>query len=617
MKRAHEEEMSRAAWTWAAALLALGALAWFASSRLGEARASVADDAYITYRYGRHVAEGRGLVYNTNDDEPTPGASSLLHVLFAAAFHAAGIDPLLGSRALCLLALLSVPFAIAWAARRVRAPPGAGLAAGVFVGLGLAFVSETADHLAEGMETLLFFALHAWVAAWAVRVAVGAPAGEAPSTTARAWVRGAGGALLLLAFSLARPEGFLLAGATLVAAFLAATILREPSAGEPSSLRRAVRAVGPGAAIWTLLLVGFVAWKLATFGRLPSNPYYVKTHNAIFGGEAVALPGLRTTLRFFALRALPLLGLVAAGAAAVRAPRRTVLAAAVLLAPSLGMAVGYARVIHEMAGGFRYEYPLLAPLLVTAGLVLAAAARRSPYALLAPALGLGVAAPLLFAPSDARAPDWLVAPTYSATRWTSWRNDDVAHARLGLDLAETGLESEATVLLSGAGMVPYFSRFRAIDWIGLNDNRLCGREALTLDEVWEYLEAQEPDVVFSIFPPASPGAARPADDPVFALPLVQGILDGMGSALFRFWERDKLGAMFHREMRYVRDHCEFGAAYRLGRAWGGDWWILAYVRTDSPHREALQRVFAASRRADGESDLSATYGVDPRALGRP
>ncbi len=636
---------TRAAWAWAVALPALAGLAWLAACLLGEERATPADDAYITYVYGRNVAEGHGLVYNATDAEPTSGASSLLHVALAALLHAGGVDPLLGSRALCLLAFLSIPLAVAWAARALRSGPddgartplGVGLAAGACVGLGLAFLEETAGHLADGMETMLFAGLHAWVAAWAVRAALHGAAGDGPSPGARAWVRGAGGAALLAAFSLARPEGFPLAGATLVAAGLAAALLGAGSGGQDSSgpgtdegpARRALRAVGPAGALWLVVLAGYAVWKLATFGRLPSNPYYVKTHNAIFGGDAVALPGLRTTVRFFGLRALPLLGLVAAAAAfasrrdpgrepeRARTPGRVLLAAAVLLAPSLGMAAAYARVIHEMAGGFRYEYPLLVPLAVAGGLALVALARRAPAAMLVPGLGLGLAAPLLFAPADARFPDWLSAPGYSALRWTSFRNTELAHARLGLDLRDTGLGQDATILLSGAGMVPYFSRFRAIDWVGLNDNRLCGREALSIDEVWDYLEAQEPDLVFSIFPPASPGATGPDDDPVFANPLIQATLDGRASALFRYWDRDRLAEMFHREMRTVRDTCEFGAAYRLGDGWGTPWWILVYVRRDSPHRDALLERFATSGRADRDGDLAATYGLDPRALGRP
>jgi hypothetical protein len=165
--------------------------------------------------------------------------------------------------------------------------------------------------------------------------------------------------------------------------------------------------------------------------------------------------------------------------------------------------------------------------------------------------------------------------------------------------------------------VPWHSRLRSIDWVGLNDEHLAGREALTLDDVWRYIDGERPDLVMSILPPAAGDGADRAGDANFASANVQRTLGGRGSALFEHWDRERVAEMFWREMRYVRAGYEFGACYKLGTAWGDEWWVFAYVRRDSPQRARIQAVFASSTRADRASDLSKTFPFDPRNLRGP
>ena len=53
----------------------------------------VADDAYITYIYGRNVTEGHGLRYDAADAETTAGASNPMHTCLSAVFHQTGLGP--------------------------------------------------------------------------------------------------------------------------------------------------------------------------------------------------------------------------------------------------------------------------------------------------------------------------------------------------------------------------------------------------------------------------------------------------------------------------------------------------------------------------------------------
>jgi hypothetical protein len=586
---------------WALAAFAFVLAAWLIACLVNADRDRTYDDSYITYLYGRNLAEGHGLRYNPTDAEPTSGTSSLLHVLVSAAAIRAGLEPLFVTRALAIASLFAMAIAFgAVGSRLARVPLPAGWLAGIVVVALWGMLPDTRIHLGTGMETLHFTALHGLLAAWAVMTIA---RDGAPRSCGLAFA----GALAILAIVLARPEGVWLAAAYVGAIAL----LRALDVGA----RRAVVAALPMGA-WTLAVFGaFVAWHCAYFGHCVPNTYYVKAANALFGSDGSLLPGLETTLRFAAVRWFPLAGIAFGLAVVVGAPRAALRTGAVLALPSLLLIALYARAIHEMTGGFRFEYPMLAPpvlALVVAACALRAASAPRFYGALSIA---GVALPLLAAPTPAPFWHWLAHPRSSAIAWLPpYEPTQFALARAGLDLGESGLGQEATILVSAAGRVPYYSRFRAVDLIGLNDNRLCGREPMTIEEMWRYVEAQEPDAVMSILPPAAPGSTDPAHDPNFQSASVQRTLSGRGSALFEHWNRARVAESFWREMRWIRDHCEFGAAYKLGDAWGSDWAVLLYVRRDSPHRDRIVEALARGGRGNPDIELSRVFPFDPRAL---
>jgi len=594
----HRNESSTGWRTWAAVIALAGFIAWLLACVLNAGRDGVADDAFITFTYARNLAEGFGLRYNATDAAPTSGASSLLHAFFAAAAIRAGADPLIATRALSLAAfvLLGAAFG-ASAARAVRIPIGVGCLAGLATCGVWGLMSESVTHLTSGMETMLFTLAHGLVACWALLAA----------TQHKRWLAWAGLAPLTMLL-MTRPEGGMLALAYVAVVALA----RGDDLGFVGALRGQ-------AALFVAVLAAIVAlavWHVSYFGHLYPNAYHVKVDNAIFGSSGAWLPGVDTTARFVFARWLPLAGIVAALAVVVHTPRSVVRRALWLLAPSTLVALGYSRAIHEMAAGLRYEFPMLAPLWLALVVGLCALYERAPKRFYA-TLWLGaLGAPLLAGPVSPPAFIWLQHPRSVATTWLSETPKSNALARLGLDLAETGLGQDASILLSGAGQVPYYSRWRAIDWIGLNHNEFSGRDALTIEELWREIDALAPDACFSILPPASPGALSPQDDPNWNCANVQRTLGGRGSALFEHWNATRLRESFWREMKWIRDHCEFAGAYKLGQAWGDDWWVLVYVRRDSSHRERVLETLSRSARVDRESDLGATFPFDPRRLGQ-
>ena len=575
-------------------LLALGGLAWFLACALSEFRDRAWDDAFITYDYARCLAEGKGVRFNASDPDPTDGASSLLHVGLAAAAIRLGLDPLVSTRALSLVLFLAAPFILALVvARLVSVSFGVGLlcAAAAWIGLGL--TSETSWHLAGGMDTILFLFVNVAATSWAVLFA---SAPSRPGLTATVL-----GPILLTLLTAARPEGLVLA-----ASLLALVPILRWSLQAPAQSRFGSRLAWVAIA-FVLIAGGLLAWKAWYFGHFLPNAYYVKSRNAIFGSSGSLLPGWMQVTKFLVLWYAPLVILISGWAKLLGVPARIQRVAALVLLPSTAIVLLYARAIHESAGGYRYEYFCLAVLYGCLAALLGAQWKRSPSAF-GWILVFGASlVPALELPQLER---FLRAPFATATLWVRHEFAGDALGRLGRDLGETHLGQNATILLSGAGQVPYFSRFRAIDWIGLNTTELSGRYERSLDQVWEYIDARRPDVVYSFLPPASPGVHSRREDPGFSSPSVQRSLAGRASVLFRYWKRDRVEEMFFREMVYLRDHYEFGAAYALD----DDWALMAYVRRDSPNRAVLEEALGNSPRSDRQMDLKKFYSVDPRAL---
>jgi hypothetical protein len=584
----------------ALAIVLLGLSAWLGACMQGSDRQKVADDAYITFTYARNWVEGHGLRFNPSDESATPGCSTELHLLASAAAIRAGLDPLVATRGLSLLGILGlgVMFGLA-AARSLRVSPALGLMAGAAGAWALLLLPETVVHLSSGMETLLFALAHAAVFTWVALAA----AAEKPPGALRLLI----GAPVFAALVSCRPEGWMLA--VLYAAALA--VARYPRDGALSAVRDARSTL----ALVLAVVAGYFVWRWSSFGSLLANPYYVKSSNAIFGSSGALLPGLAEVFRFAVLRLLPAAVLAGLLGSYLRLESRVWLPLAALLAPSVCVLLLYTRVIHEMAGGFRYEYPMLVPWIGVGVAGLAALSLRSRRSLMAAWFAVVFVVPAFAASARPRVWDYAQHLRSSAVGWLSTRPADNALSRAGRDLEDSGLGEQATVLLSAAGQIPWYSRLRAIDWVGLNNTHLSGREALTLEQVWQYIGAQNPDLVQSILPPAAQPELGRELDPNFRSENVRITLGGRGSGLFEHWNQERLRAMFWSEMTFVRENCVFGACYKLGDAWGDDWWVFLYVRKDSPHKDRLLDVLRRSTRTDKSSDLGRVFAFDPRRLG--
>ena len=133
------------------ALALAAALAAYAA--LAARFAFVCDDAYISFRYARHLAQGLGLRFNAGEAPPVEGYSNLLWTLAIAAAERAGIAPELASNALSASAgALLVALATRLAQRRLALGRAATAATALF----LATLPPVALWATGGLETMAF-----------------------------------------------------------------------------------------------------------------------------------------------------------------------------------------------------------------------------------------------------------------------------------------------------------------------------------------------------------------------------------------------------------------------------------------------------------------------------
>lgn len=230
------------------------------------------DDAFITAKYARNWAAGRGLCFNPG--EKVEGFSSFLLVAIEAFCARVGVDPSVSMRAvsrgslLVLAGLLGVLF---WRLVVPGSAPIAGIAAGLCAS-NPALVAWSAS----GMETVGFSALLL--------------AGIAVAALARRTVHQAASAVLMVLAALLRPEG--------VAYFPLAL-------GAVWCTNRDWRALRPYAGILAVGCGAFLVWRCAYFGEVLPMPFFAKLD---FGSVALVRRGLVYVGAFAAACPLLLLG---------------------------------------------------------------------------------------------------------------------------------------------------------------------------------------------------------------------------------------------------------------------------------------------------------------------
>ncbi len=463
------------------------------------------EDAYITYRYARNLAQGHGLVWNVGED-PVEGSTEFLWaVLLAGSSRLSGQPVEQTARALNLLVGMLAVLALAAAS---FAFSGRRLLPALLATLAFA-AGPLSYHVRAGFATPLFtlLLLLSTVALYALAFL--------PQTHGwRRWsfvVLPATGLLL----GLTRPEGVLFAALTLIAAFW----LVHGQERRGLLVKVLLWLVLPGAV--------YFVWRWRYFGYFLPNTFYVKNAGSLL--HLRYFPDIYELFRFMS----PLLLLVGAGLWLVR-PRDGI-KKLVVLAPAAIFPWSYLLIDQLQNLGKRFQYPVYPIFLFMAAVALGEMGLRASL----PALnrktletwltGLAGAALFLFAPFVALERGTLMvllAGLLAGLRFLEGRQLGVRGTRLALifltgsvalvifmaqssfrlangfyptvfddrEIIGRALAPFAdrgyTVVASEAGWIPYFSGWRAIDPFGLNDEYVT-HHGLDFD----YLDAQHSDVI--------------------------------------------------------------------------------------------------------------------------
>ncbi|HEY0785935.1 MAG TPA: hypothetical protein VGD62_08680, partial [Acidobacteriaceae bacterium] len=406
-------------------------------------------------RYAQHLVEGHGITWNVGE-RPVEGATDFLFlVVLAGWIKGSHLSPIVAGRV--MLAAMHVA-SVAWlyvASRRLfgaHVALAAGLALYLATGPGLLHASNDFSPPFYGLAALM-----AWSVACAALVS--------GPTRRRALLF----ALLALVVGLIRPDGVLLAF------FMTAALVY--------SLRGASRQlVLATVAVFVALGGAYFLWRFHYFGYLLPNPFYKK------GGGHLHPESLRLSISAIFKMLLPALPLFLLGLVAPHARRRTVFA----LIPIVSFGVVWVLLTPENNVDMRFQYVVMPLGLLSVPLVLD---------------GLK---------EQARAMGWRVVP---GQRWTLAMAALVA-CTLPMDVAwwralypadpagsgnydiARGMASFAgrhdTIVLTEAGVIPYFSGWRTIDAWGLNDAVIVhDPRGLT----GEYLAQNHPAVIMFFLAP--------------------------------------------------------------------------------------------------------------------
>jgi hypothetical protein len=377
-------------------------------------RRFVLDDAFITFRYARNLAELGQLTWNPGHD-PVEGYTSFVWVLLHAGAIGLGLDPVVFAKATSLAASLATIGLLVAATRDLPLFARLALVSAVSASPALALLA------AQGMETALAGTL---LLASAILAARALSRRDARSFLG--WYASA------FTAALTRPD-------TLVfgAGCLLGIVLGLPRVG--GSRRRLALCGLP----FALLGGAYLAWRVDHFGHWMPNPFHVKH------GEPSAAYLVSFLVRVLSPYAALALGVAARSRARDREGARPALLGTLFF-------LAYLPAVRPIQGElWRYAFPAFGPFLLVVAAWTKGAALPAWTRL--PLAALFVAWPLQHLPR---------------ADWEARRATPVDRILMGRALA--GLE--ASMYTTESGALAYYSDWTVEDHLGLNSDRLARGE---------------------------------------------------------------------------------------------------------------------------------------------
>jgi len=421
------------------------------------------EDAYIMFRYADHVAQGRGIVFNSMGPH-AEGATDFLWMLMLSALELVGMDVAVAAVVLNALGAALASFVLA------KVVSTAGLAPGLRR-FWLALVTITVPLLSAAMAAYGCFSamLYAGFAVLALHTAVSG------SRRGLMWLPA-----MALGLGLFRPDGVILASGTVVIG-----LVRARSLGMLKNFVLGLAAAGACGAAYFL-------WRYSYFGLMLPLPLYVKSRvgdidklaqlPSLVQAIARAMPGLGANLHWLLIGGVAGSGLVAAVTLWLLYREERSL-------PKLGLralgALPYVLLLGSLTFAYqtqnfhwRFQAPIQLACLYFAFRGVSAVVRRG---LVKPALGTAmVLLSVLIAMS-------------SGFLGIAYQLDPARGGYLNVFAARWGksLKRETRVALTEAGRFPFWSPAQCLDTIGLNSPEAAVRPVTV-----KMLEEFDPQILF-------------------------------------------------------------------------------------------------------------------------
>lgn len=413
------------------------------------------DDAFITFRYAKHVAAGYGATWNVGAD-PVEGFTSMLWMLTTTVPHVLGIDAVSFAKVVGLVAgVLLVNGTYAFG----RQWNGSPVPTTAICSL-LACSPAVAVLTVQGLETPLAMLFVFCSCTLSLLLA-------SSFTDERVLLLGVVTTLGMFT----RPELVVFSGVLLGSLFV--LLYFDDDVG-PHAARKYL-----GYLFVSVFLPGilFVAVRNQYFGHVFPNSFYIKESASLVSSRGVA------TVKSFLLRfVLPGVVAVVGFRAVLRLqPEKRLTNAAPIVASLLAFLPVWFFIDPIQGYLWRFQMPALPAVVV---LVLYLSPRWNPLRGTSTADGLRLVMALLLVAGLVVVP---VTTLSEADRETEIRDPS---DRIEAGKALSTVDGSPTLFVSEAGAVPYYSEWYAVDWLGLNSEYIAHDG---LDR--EFLRKLDPDLV--------------------------------------------------------------------------------------------------------------------------
>lgn len=408
----------------------------FAMVLLAAANAFIQDDAFISLRYASNLALGHGLVWNPGEVPPVEGYTNFLWVMLLSLVELQGLDPVpwsIGLGLFCGAGTLWITFLLAL---RVTGSSAASWLAVYLLGINYTF----SCYMTGGLETSLQTLLVTLAVFWSLRcIDAGLPRKDLQLLS-----------LLLGLLVMVRMDSAIFGSILVLHVFAEAWRQQKGLVGAAA---RTLHLAYPG----LLLLLPWLYFKQTFYGDILPNTYYIKAQgndaSMLLNGVSYAA-GFYTNYLFIFF--LPFWLIFRRQIFSNRMLR-------LLLVTSLLWTLYVIKVGGDFME-FRFFVPVLPLLAILVGHSIGLLERRSLRLLLVTML---VCASLYHARFYAGSPT--VEPIYSLQGRLLREDSDWIGVGKALRAYFGGWQDPVTIATSAAGAIPYYSKLRTIDMLGLND----------------------------------------------------------------------------------------------------------------------------------------------------